>query len=121
MSDQIAVLHQEHFDVHLSGELPDTYMDVNMVELGRVFDNLTSNLLKYADPEQEIRIVFTSNQETFEIRSHNKIKKANTSIESNRLGERSIVRMMNRMQGQFKSTQEGDEYLTLLRFWNTKR
>ncbi|MCQ4087816.1 HAMP domain-containing sensor histidine kinase [Saccharibacillus sp. JS10] len=121
MSDQIAILHQEHFDVSISGELPDTYMDVSMEELGRVFDNLMSNLLKYADPKEKIHIIFTGNQETFEIRIHNKIKKTNTSIESNRLGERSIGRMMNRMQAQFKSTQEDEEYLILLRFWNTKR
>nr|WP_157060067.1 HAMP domain-containing sensor histidine kinase [Saccharibacillus kuerlensis] len=120
ISDQIAVLHQENFRVHISGELPETYIYVNMEELGRVFDNLMSNLLKYADPAEEINIVFTSNQETFEIRIHNTIKKADAKTESNRLGERIIGRMMNRMQAQFKSTQENNEYLTLLRFWNTK-
>lgn len=120
MSDQIAVLHQENFTVRISGELPEAYIHVNMEELGRVFDNLMSNLLKYADPAQGIDIVFASNQETFEIRIRNTIKKADSKTESNRLGERSIARMMNRMQAQFESTQENDEYLTLLRFWKTK-
>lgn len=53
ISDQIAILHQEHFRVHISGELPETYINVNLEELGRVFDNVMSNLLKYADPEEK--------------------------------------------------------------------
>ncbi|WP_256972581.1 HAMP domain-containing sensor histidine kinase [Saccharibacillus sp. O23] len=121
MSDQIAVLRREHFRVQISGALPETYIQANMEELGRVFDNLMSNLLKYADPAQEIRVAFASSPEIFEIRIRNAIKEPNATIESSRLGERSIARMMNRMQAQFESTREHNEYLTLLRFGNIRR
>lgn len=52
LSDQVAILQQETFKVHLLGELPDSYINVNVEELGRVFDNLMSNILKYADPKK---------------------------------------------------------------------
>ncbi|MEK3904784.1 MULTISPECIES: HAMP domain-containing sensor histidine kinase [unclassified Paenibacillus] len=120
MSDQIAILHQEHFRVHISGELPETYINVNIEELGRVFDNVMSNLLKYTDPEEEISITFVSDQEIFEIHFVNMIKQLDVQPESNGLGERSIARMMSRMQGQFHWTQENSKYHTVLRFWNTK-
>ncbi|MBW5446208.1 HAMP domain-containing protein [Cohnella sp. CFH 77786] len=120
ISDQIAILHQEHFRVHISGELPETYINVNMEELGRIFDNVMSNLLKYADPEEEISILFVSDQEIFEIHISNTIKHTDVTPESNGLGERSIARMMSRMQGQYHSKQENSKYYTVLRFWNAK-
>lgn len=120
MSDQIAILRQEHFRVHISGELPETYINVNIEELGRVFDNVMSNLLKYTDPEEEISITFVSDQEIFEIHFVNTIKQLDVHPESNSLGERSIARMMSRMQGQFHSKAENSKYHTVLRFWNTK-
>ncbi|MCC8351052.1 HAMP domain-containing sensor histidine kinase [Bacillus sp. AF23] len=120
ISDQIAILHQEHFRVHISGELPETYINVNLEELGRVFDNVMSNLFKYADPEEEISITFVSDQDIFEIHVSNTIKLADITPESNGLGERSIARMMSRMQGQFHSIQKNSKYYIVLRFWNTK-
>ncbi len=120
ISDQIAILHQENLRVNISGELPETYINVNIAELGRVFDNVMSNLIKYADRDEEIRILFVSDQEVFEIHIINAIKPADVTLESNGLGERSITRMMNRMQGQFHSTQENSKYYAVLRFWNTK-
>lgn len=58
LSDQVALLHQENFTVHIVGEMPDSYINVNVEELGRVFDNVMSNLRKYADPEKDIQITF---------------------------------------------------------------
>lgn len=120
LSDQVAILHQEHFRVHLSGELPDTYVNVNIEELGRVFDNVMSNLCKYADPEKDINITFLSDQEVFEIHVSNTIHSSDATPESNGLGERSITRMMSRMQGQFHSIKRNSKYYIVLRFWNTK-
>lgn len=121
MSDRIAVLRQEHFRVQRSGELSETYIRANREELARVFDNLMSNLLKYADPAQEIRVVFASSPEIFEIRIRNAIKRTDAKTESSRLGERSIARMMNRMHAQFESAQENNEYTTRLRFRKIRR
>ncbi len=115
ISDQIAILHQEHFRVHISGE-PETYINVNLEELGRVFDNVMSNLFKYADPEEEISITFVSDQEIFEIHVSNTIKLADVTPESNGLGERSIARMMSRMQGQFHSIQKNSKYCIVCDF-----
>lgn len=120
LSDQVALLHQENFTVHIVGEMPDSYMNVNVEELGRVFDNVMSNLRKYADPEKNIQITFLSDQDVFEIHVSNAIKKTDIIPESNGLGERSIKRMMSRMHGQFESVEKNDTYYIVLRFWNTK-
>lgn len=98
------------------GELPDTFIDVNMEELGRVFDNIMSNLLKYADRQETVNITFGSDREKFEIHISNTIKATDSTTESTRLGERSIARMMSRMQGQFYSSQDNTIYKTVLRF-----
>lgn len=120
LSDQVALLHQENFKVHILGEMPDSYINVNVEELGRVFDNVMSNLRKYADPEKDIQITFLSDQDVFEIHVSNAIKKTDNIPESNGLGERSIKRMMSRMHGQFESVEKHDTYYIVLRFWNTK-
>ncbi|MFP5201734.1 MULTISPECIES: HAMP domain-containing sensor histidine kinase [Bacillus] len=120
LSDQVAILHQENFNVHLLGELPDSYINVNVEQLGRVFDNVMSNLRKYADPKKDINLTFLSDQEIFEIHVSNAIKEPEVTLESNGLGERSIKRMMTRMHGQFESIERNDVYYIVLRFWNIK-
>ncbi|USD78449.1 HAMP domain-containing histidine kinase [Bacillus safensis] len=120
LSDQVAILHQENFKVHLLGELPDSYINVNVELLGRVFDNVMSNLRKYADPKKDINLTFLSDQEIFEIHVSNAIKETKVTPESNGLGERSIRRMMTRMHGQFESIERNDVYYIVLRFWNIK-
>ncbi|MEC1120001.1 HAMP domain-containing sensor histidine kinase [Bacillus safensis] len=120
LSDQVAILQQETFKVHLLGELPDSYINVNVEELGRVFDNVMSNLRKYADPKKDINLTFLSDQEIFEIHVSNAIKETKVTPESNGLGERSIRRMMTRMHGQFESIERNDVYYIVLRFWNIK-
>lgn len=110
LSDQVAILHQEKFKVHLLGEAPDSYINVNVEELGRVFDNLMSNLLKYADPKKDINLTFLSDQEIFEIQVSNAIKETDDTQESTRLGERSIKRMMSRMHGQFERMERNAVY-----------
>ncbi|MCZ2736872.1 sensor histidine kinase [Bacillus safensis] len=120
LSDQVAILHQENFKVHLLGELPDSYINVNVELLGRVFDNVMSNIRKYADPKKDINLTFLSDQEIFEIHVSNVIKETKVTPESNGLGERSIKRMMTRMNGQFESIERNDVYYIVLRFWNIK-
>lgn len=120
LSDQVAILHQENFKVHLLGELPDSYINVNVELLGRVFDNVMSNLRKYADPKKDINLTFLSDQEIFEIHISNAINETNDTQESTGLGERSIKRMMTRMHGQFESIERNDVYYIVLRFWNIK-
>ncbi|MEE3678023.1 HAMP domain-containing sensor histidine kinase [Bacillus safensis] len=120
LSDQVAILYQENFKVHLLGELPDSYINVNVELLGRVFDNVMSNLWKYADPKKNINLTFLSDQEIFEIHISNAISETNDTQESTGLGERSIKRMMTRMHGQFESIERNDVYYIVLRFWNIK-
>lgn len=120
LSDQVAILHQENFKVHLLGELPDSYINVNVELIGRVFDNVMSNLRKYADPKKDINLTFLSDQEIFEIHISNAIKETKVTPESNGLGERSIKRMMTRMHGQFERIERNDVYYIVLRFWNIK-
>ncbi|KLL00470.1 histidine kinase [Bacillus pumilus] len=120
LSDQVAILHQENFKVHLLGELPDSYINVNVELLSRIFDNAMSNLRKYADPKKDINLTFLSDQEIFEIHISNAINETNDTQESTGLGERSIKRMMSRMHGQFESIERNDVYYIVLRFWNIK-
>ncbi|APJ12433.1 HAMP domain-containing sensor histidine kinase [Bacillus safensis] len=120
LSDQVAILQQETFKVHLLGDLPDSYINVNVEELGRVFDNLMSNILKYADPKKDINLTFLSDQEIFEIHISNAINETNNTQESTGLGERSIKRMMSRMHGQFERIEKNGVYYIVLRFWHIK-
>jgi signal transduction histidine kinase len=120
ISDQIAVLRQEHFEVRIVGELPQVYIMVNLEELGRVFDNILSNVLKYAERKHEICITFESDPEMFEIRMTNRIKVPENSQESTGLGERIIHRIMNRMQGEFTRKQEGTYYNAIMKFRKSK-
>lgn len=120
LSDLVGVLQQENFRIHTTGGLPDAHITVNMEDIGRVFDNLLSNLLKYADRHEEIGITYLFDQEVFEIHIRNTVKSVEAPVESTKLGEKIMDKMMSRMMGQFSISNDGITYESVLRFWNIK-
>lgn len=87
-----------------------------MENIGRVFDNFLSNILKYADREQKINLFTYIEDNHFVICVENKLKINNESVESYKLGEKIIEKVMHRMIGQFSSSEDQENYKIILKF-----
>lgn len=56
LSETTSYLEQKGFSVQLELDWQPRYVSVNQDYISRIFDNLTSNLLKYADAGQTIQV-----------------------------------------------------------------
>ena len=120
VSDLGGVLQQEGFRFRMDGELPNVYITVNLEELGRVFDNLLSNLLKYADPHEEVVLALDYSQGRLELSLSNAIRSTDDAPSSTGLGEKIMAKLMARIHGEFDRSISGNTYTAVLRWWPTK-
>ena len=83
--------------------------------LKRIFNNLFSNILKYANKKETVLITVSVSQTLF-ISLKNKLKTEQDEIESTKIGLKSVRKMMERMDGTLSVTIEGDFFEAGLHF-----
>jgi len=65
----------------------------------RILDNITSNLLKYADPDRDVVVRFVQEESRAGLCFENYVLPVPASSESTKVGLTSIETMMEKMQG----------------------
>ena len=95
--------------VPTAAAIADAYM------LKRIFNNLFSNILKYANKKETVLITVSVSQTLF-ISLKNKLKTEQDEIESTKIGLKSVRKMMERMDGTLSVTIEGDFFEAGLHF-----
>lgn len=83
--------------LELGGE--DVMLSVNGQYVHRILDNITSNLLKYADPSGDIAVRFVRENSMAGLCFENQVLPIPVSSESTKVGLPSIETMMEKMQG----------------------
>ena len=98
---------EERFDVHtdLSGcsSFSGTF---DVQELRRVFDNLSSNVQKYADPEQPVKLSIALGEDGLCIWQKNSVFEDNGEKDSYKLGINSIRRIVQNYGGRVDVSQD---------------
>ena len=96
-------LHQSHFEVETreSGD-PGGILRVDLGHLRRIFDNLFSNIVKYADPEQPVVVEKSAGPDSVCIRISNAIPDHAVRVESNRIGLQTCQKLTQAMGGRFR-------------------
>ncbi len=84
-------------------------------ELQRIFDNLSSNVQKYADPSDPVRLSIEMAGKDLVIRQQNSILSAATQPDSLQLGIRSIRRIAQNYGGQVTVHQEQSLFEIIIR------
>ena len=102
----------------LSGILPfEGSFDVQ--ELRRVFDNLSSNIQKYASPAHPVELWVTGGEEGLTLRQRNAVASVTFPTESYQMGIQSIRRIAQHYAGHVEVREDGDTFeiqITLLHF-----
>ena len=96
------------FEIDLTEQNALVKTDVNY--LGRVVDNIFSNIGKYAEIEAPVSICATIEGELVKISFSNVIKKESSESESNNIGIKTCVRIMEQMGGSFETINNGDRF-----------
>lgn len=117
------ILGEQCIDLQLRGmkiTLPsmegDWKITVRPEDILRVFDNLFSNLRKYADPEQEIVLTGAEEDREFVLTIENAVAADPIKAESRGVGLPTAEALMARNGGSLQVETIGDRYRSILRF-----
>ena len=105
LTDLIDHLQQRGFLCRLELGSDDPLLTVRSQYVRRILDNITSNILKYADPQQEICIRFVREADKAGLTFRNGTLPVPPSAESTKVGLTSMETMMDKMHGVFRVEQ----------------
>lgn len=100
--------------VVLEGELPDVVIRLDAVYFGRVIDNVFSNINKYADFSEPITVRCSLADRVLRLEFANKIKEGDDRAESNRIGIKTCIRIMEQLGGRFEHVSENGTFVSVI-------
>lgn len=83
-------------------------------ELRRIFDNLSSNVQKYADPTQPVQLTIATEESLLLIRQSNAIRRPRPQAEGFQIGLNSIRWIIQHYAGQISITEENGQFAIFL-------
>lgn len=116
LTDLIDHLQQRGFLCRLELGSDDPLLTVRSQYVRRILDNITSNILKYADPQQEICICFVREADKAGLTFRNGTLPVPPSAESTKVGLTSMETMMDKMHGVFRVEQGSGWFRVTLLF-----
>lgn len=116
LSETVSYLEQQGFHVALNFTWEQCYIRTNPNYIVRIFDNLTSNIVKYAELSEPVRIRDAHSGHSVGIMVGNRKKVLNRKIESNRIGLQNIQKMMEKMGGRAVVEQNVQDFEVTLLF-----
>ena len=116
LTDLIDHLQQRGFLCRLELGSDDPLLIVRSQYVRRILDNVTSNILKYADPQQEICIRFVREADKAGLTFRNGTLPVPPSAESTKVGLTSMETMMDKMHGVFRVEQGSGWFSVTLLF-----
>lgn len=99
LSNLVGFLEINGYHIQAQLDWPEAYIAVSMEYMGRIFDNIGSNILKYADPQHPVLLTVSGSRRQLVIRFENEILLQSKNPESTEVGVRNICLMMEKMHG----------------------
>ena len=115
-SETCSYLAQQGFEVLFQVEWPQSRIRISTDYVMRIMDNLTSNIVKYADPSMPVVISAVEEGNMTGFLFENRVKKLEEETESNGIGIQSVKNMMLKMRGKCMAVQEGERFQILILF-----
>lgn len=116
LAEMVDTLQQRGVACALDLGSEDLMLTVKMQYIRRVFDNITSNAIKYADPGREISITFRKEEKWVGLRFANHVLPGQHREESTQVGLTSIETMMEKMNAVCRVEQGTEQFAITLLF-----
>ena len=116
IAERVILLTESGLDISYDDKLPAATLSVNIDYLGRVVDNVFTNLQKYADVNAPVVIESSACDGFLTLSVKNRIGSDTDRAESNGIGLKTCERIMEKMGGSVAIASEGDEYVITLSF-----
>ena len=117
MIEHISELTQYGYEVELTDEIPENVMiETETSAMQRLFDNLFSNIMKYADNAYPIIITAEIIQNQVKIVLKNHITEDAGKVESTKIGVKTCKKIVDDLNGTFRALEEDGIYKTVILF-----
>lgn len=116
LAEMVDALQQRGFACALDLGEEDLMLTVKMQYIRRIFDNITSNAIKYADPAREISITFRKEEKWVGLCFANYVLPGQHKEESTQVGLTSIETMMEKMNAVCRVEQGTEKFCITLLF-----
>lgn len=107
-------LENKGFCVNVSFSQLQGKLSVNTELIQRAFDNLYSNLLKYADPSLPVELRYEKADNTVKLSVKNAIRKDQSEKESTNIGLNTCKRILIQHNGTFETLRDGNFFCVTL-------
>lgn len=111
LGEQAADLMSRGYAVDIRRQQKNGVIRVDVAHLCRVFDNLFSNVLKYADPAHLVIIQTEQRDRQLSIRMSNRIRSGTGQVESSKIGLQTCQKLLQAMGGRFRQERSRDSFL----------
>jgi len=117
MIEHISELTQYGFEVELMDEIPENVMiDTETSAMQRLFDNLFSNIMKYASRDYPIVITAEVIEKQIKIILKNHVTEDAGKVESTKIGVKTCKKIVGDLGGTFRALEEDGVYKTIILF-----
>ena len=116
LAEHCTELPEHGFKVDLRYEIPETYILADISGLKRLFDNIFSNIMKYAEKETAVRVSAEEKEGEIRICISNKILRESKQVESTRIGLKTCGKICSDMKGRFSYEEQGNIFVAEVRF-----
>lgn len=116
LSDLVEYLFENQRIVDADICWTNNYVSIQDDYLSRIFDNISSNLIKYADVETPIKIGMFQRDSWLVVSFENSISDTRTKVESTGIGTKNIKTMMQNMKGKYVIHQDNQVFYQELWF-----
>lgn len=110
VSEHKILLEEKGYVFERESSLPNVKIVVDTMFLGRVIDNIFSNIAKYADIASPVLMRAEIEEGYLKISFENRIKKDDSIPESNHIGLKTCTRIMEKMNGLFETASNEDSF-----------
>ena len=114
--EMVSYLEHQGFTFQLELAFASRKLQIHPPYLRRILDNVSSNLLKYADPSQPVHISAGEDQGAFLLSFENTAATPADYHDGSQVGLASVQTMMENMGGSSRAQREGDCFTLTLRF-----
>ena len=108
------MLESEGFSVLLAIDAHGKTIETDAVCLSRVTDNLTSNIIKYADSSYPVVISAAANDGRLELSFENAANERATAAKSTKIGIKSCIKTVDRLGGQMSVSSEEKRFCVMI-------
>lgn len=106
LADEFEGMLEDVFTVKTTLACPAFSATFDVQELQRIFDNLISNIQKYAAPDKPVLLAISAENGQLNIRQENAVRKLDASSEGYQIGLKSIRRIAQNYGGRVEVRQD---------------